>query len=543
MTPPSLSPSPASAANPTPPGWLDAVRRLGPEQACATLRGAFAVQTTLEDGRTVLAVDAFARSTLCWTCENGALRVANRADAFASRELDAQSVFDYLFLHSVPAPRTIFRGVHRVPAGHCVVIDGGRSRTTRYQRLEFRPQPRPSFDSLKREFRALLLEAVQSELEDGIPACFLSGGTDSSTVAGHIKRLAGEVHTYSIGFDAAGYDEMEYARIAARHFGTRHHEYYVTPEDLLRHIPSVAAAYDQPFGNSSALPAYCCARVARDDGVSKLLAGDGGDELFGGNSRYAMQKVYGLYGRLPGMLRQGLVEPLLRLPVTGRFALMRKARNYVRDAKLPPTERVHNYNLLLRLGLDEVLEPAFLAAVRPQATLEQQRMVWDEVSADSDLDRHLAYDWRYTLAESDLPKIRGTSELAGIKAGYPLLDDRLVDFSMRLPTAYKLRGFKLRWFFKEALRDFLPEAIINKQKKGFGLPFGVWAMRHPALKALASDSVRAFAARGVVRPGFADALLDQWLPSHPGYYGEMVWILMMLEQWLRRHASEWRFEG
>ena len=336
---------------------------------------------------------------------------------------------------------------------------------------------------------------------------------------------------------------MEFARLAARHFGAKHHEYYVTPDDLVRSIADVAGSYDQPFGNSSALPAYCCALRAREDGVTKLLAGDGGDELFGGNTRYAMQKVYGIWDQLPAIVRNGLIEPLLALPGVQHFSVLRKGRNYVRDAKIGLPDRLQHYNLLLRLGVENVLTPAFAGSVRPESVFEQQRGVWSLTTADNDLDRMLAYDWRYTLAESDLPKVRGTSQLAGVKVGYPMLNDALTDFSMHLPTSYKVKGYKLRWFFKEALRDFLPEAIITKQKKGFGLPFGVWATQHSELKALATESVRSFGARGVVRPEFVKKLLDEYLPAHPGYYGEMVWILMMLEQWLRRHAPDWRFRA
>ncbi len=160
----------------------------------------------------------------------------------------------------------------------------------------FDEQRNPSFDALKGEFRQLLQDAVAAQLDGSKPACFLSGGTDSSTVAGMIGLASGKAATrYSIGFDAQGYDEMEYARLAARHFKTEHHEYYVTPDDLVRSIPTVAAHFDQPFGNSSALPSYYCAKMARDDGVTKILGGDGGDELFGGNSRYAKQRVFGWY--------------------------------------------------------------------------------------------------------------------------------------------------------------------------------------------------------------------------------------------------------
>ena len=144
------------------------------------------------------------------------------------------------------------------------------------------------------------------------------------------------------------------------------------------------------------------------------------------------------------------------------------------------------------------------------------------------------------LGEIDLPKVRGTCALAGLGVGFPMLDQQLVDFSMRLPIDYKLRGVKLRWFFKEALRGFLPDDIINKKKQGFGLPFGPWAVKDAALNKLATDTLYSLAGRGVVQPGFIQSLLSQRLQEHPGYYGEMVWILMMLEQWLQHHAPGYR---
>jgi asparagine synthase (glutamine-hydrolysing) len=144
------------------------------------------------------------------------------------------------------------------------------------------------------------------------------------------------------------------------------------------------------------------------------------------------------------------------------------------------------------------------------------------------------------LAENDLPKVCGTAQLAGLTVGFPMLDARLVDFSLRLPTSYKLRVLRLRWFFKEALRGFLPDDIISKKKHGFGLPFGVWMTRNPALNTLAVDSLRSLGSRNIVRPAFIQDLLDNKLGSHPGYYGEMVWILMMLEQWLRVHSPDYR---
>ena len=152
------------------------------------------------------------------------------------------------------------------------------------------------------------------------------------------------------------------------------------------------------------------------------------------------------------------------------------------------------------------------------------------------IDRQLAFDWRYTLAECDLPKVRGSAALAGINVGFPLLDDDLLKFSQRLPPSYKLRDMKLRWFFKEALRGFLPDATISKKKQGFGLPFGVWAVSNPALSRLAADTLHSLGQRGIINVNFITTLLRVHLPAHPGYYGEMIWILMMLELWLQRRA-------
>jgi len=512
------------------------------QSLAAAARGDFAIAVSdPASGRAFLAIDRFAQRTLCYRVCNGELQFAERADALpgGAAEIDPQAIFDYLFFHCIPSPRTIFNDVFRLPPGHCAWFDRGELTVEPYRVPEFTERAATaSFDDLKAEFRQSLQDAVARQLDGSVPACFLSGGTDSSTVAGMLGLVAGQpAHTYSIGFEAEGYDEMAFARIAASHYKTVHHEYYVTPDDLVRSIGAVARHYDQPFGNSSALPAYYCAKVARDNGVTRLLAGDGGDELFGGNSRYAKQRVFGWYRHVPGALRGGLLQPLLESTPLGALPGFSKARSYVEQAKVAMPDRMQMYNLLLRLGIHDVLTPEFLARVNTQGPQELQRHVWALAKTDSELNRTLAYDWRFTLADSDLPKVRGTTELAGVSVGFPFLDDALTDFSCRLPVDYKLRGFKLRWFFKEALRGFLPDEIITKKKQGFGLPFGVWATRHAPLKALAVDSLRSLAERGIVRPGFIKTLVEQRLPEHPGYYGEMVWILMMLEQWLQGKDS------
>ncbi len=494
----------------------------------------------------MLAVDRFATESLCYSETEGELRFGRRADALAGPRagIDAQALYDYLYFHVIPAPRTVFEGVHRLPAAHCASFENGRLTVSRYWSPRFEEQPVASLADAKREFLKLATEAVARQLDGTKPAAFLSGGTDSSTVAGLIGKVTGSgVATYSIGFDAQGYDEMEYARIAARRFGTDHHEYYITPEDLVRGIPAVAAHLDQPFGNSSVLPAYYCALRAREDGVTRLLAGDGGDELFGGNTRYAKQRVFDVYQSVPAALRRAVLEPLADGGLLDRLPVLRKGASYVRQARVPMPGRMQTYNLMYRLGVQNVLTRGFLARIDLEDPARQEQAVWDESKGASFVNRMLAFDWRYTLAENDLPKVRAAAELAGVSVGYPLLDQALADFSATLPTSFKLRGLKLRWFFKEALRGFLPDEILTKKKHGFGLPFGVWTVQHGRLKALAVDSLRSFAGRGIVQPSFVDQLMNRYLPEHPGFYGEMVWILMMLEQWLRHHAPGYHVDA
>lgn len=514
--------------------WLAAFERHGVE-ATSNVHGPFAVALRDGVGRTFLAVDRFSIRTLCFRADGETLLFHERADVVAGDNAasDPQAIFDYLYFHVIPAPRTIFRGVQRLPAGHYALFERGHLTVARWWNPVFDEDCRRPFPELRDEFRQLLREATLRQAEGANVGCFLSGGTDSSTVAGMLTEVTGKpAQTFSIGFDVAGYDEMKYARIAARHFGTDHHEYYVTPEDLVAGIPRVAQSFDQPFGNSSVLPTYYCAKVARQAGVDRILGGDGGDELFGGNTRYAKQRIFGAYDHLPGFVRRGLLEPILSAgnPLT-RIPGVRKVASYVEQARVPMPDRMQMYNLLTRLGLTEVLTPEFLASIDADEPLRKQREVYGVAEKCALINQMLAFDWRYTLAENDLPKVIGATALAGVPVGFPLLDDALTDFALRLEPRLKLRGLQLRWFFKEALRGFLPDAILTKDKHGFGLPFGVWANTHPALKALALDSIAALRKRGIVREQFLVDLVNEHLPRHPGYYGEMVWVLMMLEQW------------
>jgi asparagine synthase (glutamine-hydrolysing) len=297
-------------------------------------------------------------------------------------------------------------------------------------------------------------------------------------------------------------------------------------------VADIATAHDQPFGNASVLPAFCCARFAREHGISRLLAGDGGDELFGGNERYAMQHIFSLYGRIPGPLRHGVLDPLLqRMPAVG---VLRKAKGYARQANIQLPERLQTYNLLERLGASQVLDGGFLAGIDLSEPAALMRESYHGADAGSQINRLLALDLRFTLADSDLPKVNRACELAGVEVAYPLLDAEVVDFSLRLRPDMKLRGTRLRWFFKEALRDFLPREVLEKQKHGFGLPFGPWLRDHARLRELAGDTLAGLRRRHIVNEALLDDLMNNRLAEHAAYYGTLVWVLMTLALWLDR---------
>ena len=520
--------------------WIQALERQG-DAAAVRVRGRYAaIGIDIGARRATLISDRFGTWPICYAEDGGVLCFADRADAVpgGTRKLSPQAIYDYLYFHMIPSPSTVFEGVRRLPAGHFLTWKQGRIESAPHWRPVFDENNRPDLEHSKRRFLEIIENAVAREASGHEVGAFLSGGTDSSTVSGMLCKVLGKpARGYSIGFDATGYDEMEYARIAARHFGVDHREYYVTPDDLLDGIPQVAAHYDQPFGNSSAVPAWICASRARADGIDKLLAGDGGDELFGGNTRYAKQRIFGWYDAIPGLVRKAALEPVLALPGMNRIPLIKKGVSYVEQARVPMPDRQQMYNMVHRLGAANIFTPEFLAGVDTGLPLQHQRETWQGIHTGALINHMLAWDWKYTLSDNDLPKVIGTTDLAGLDVGFPLLADELVDFSLTIPPDWKLKGLTLRWFFKEALRGFLPDEIIAKKKHGFGLPFGIWACQHPGLKALARDTLGTLKQRGIVRPAFIDELLATHLPAHPGYYGEMVWILMTMELWFQQHSA------
>ena len=523
---------------------IAAFRDQGPG-VCTRLSGPFSLAVVCDaSGEALFAVDRLGIGNIVYAQTSEGIVFGTSAEALHRHpairpQVDWQSLYHYVHFHMVPGPATAFSDEKRLLPGHYLHMRSGSTRVGRYWQVQFAENEERPFVELQETFLTTLRDSVQRMSAHGRTGAFLSGGTDSSTVSGLLGQVTGKpADTFSIGFAEPGYDEMEYARIAARHFKTAQHEYYVTPADIVEAIPKLAEIYDQPFGNSSAVPTYCCAKFARESGMQLLLGGDGGDELFGGNERYATQYRYSLYGRLPGPLRCGLIEPLARaLPGGAVVPPIHWYRRLVELASMPMPQRMDAHNLLVRLGPQNVFTHEMLATIDLGGPQRLMRDVYNGAQAATLINKMLAYDFQFTLADSDLPKVMKSCELAGVPVEFPMLDDRLVSFSAHLAPHLKLKGTKLRYFFKEALRGFLPDEIITKTKHGFGLPFGPWLRSHRPLYELVMDSLGALRKRGFVRSDFIDDLMSSRLQEHAGYYGTMAWVLMMLEMWFTRHSA------
>lgn len=469
---------------------------------------------------------------------------ASLSKCYGLSRIAEQGLYDYLYFHMLPAPGSVYTGVRKLGAAEMLEITPDHHKITRHWIPEFRENSNIPRIVLQSQLVGHLRQAVDhcaGNPEEKVGA-FLSGGLDSSTVAGMLsERQGGSCDAYAIGFDAEGYDEMPYARLTAKHFGLRLHEYYVTPDDVLRTLPMVAAAFDEPFGNSSALPAYFCASMAAADGMDVLLAGDGGDEIFGGNARYAKQKVFERYLDAPAWLRSGVVEPVLRL-MPAKVPLISKARSFIDQANIPLPDRLQNYSFLEQNDPEDVFTPALFKKFNRASPMDRLRKIYHAPGDASSLNRMLFLDWQVTLADNDLRKVSRACELAGVAVRYPMLDDGLVAYSTSIPTDWKLPGRQLRAFYKTSLSGWLPEATLAKSKHGFGLPFGIWMKQYKPLQELAYDNILKLRERRIFKLSFLDRALSAHRDDHASYFGELIWVLTVLELWLSANHPDYRYE-
>lgn len=508
------------------------------------LSGRFALfLIDLVNGAISVATDRFASLPLYYAEDDQQLVIANDLPLLQQylheTDLSHQALLDYVYYHMIPSPHSIYQQVKKLPLASLLEYREVLTVNT-YWQPDFTPVTK-SKDALARELQQRLLDAVAPFSELAGSGCFLSGGLDSSTVTACLAKLSGQqIKTFTIGFAEPGYDETAYAKVVADAFNTEHHVYYVTADDIVDALPSLAAHFFEPFGNSSALPTYFCARYAKEQGISTLLAGDGGDELFSGNERYTKQLVFERYNRLPAWFR-ALVSTAVDAG-NGLFntGLLRKGKSFLQQSQLDLASRLQHYNFLHQHQVQDVFTADFLQQVNVTLPLSMVQQRFSDVATSDPVNSMLYNDWKFTLADNDLVKVNTMTSLAGVNVAYPLLDQGLLELANRIAPQLKLEGGQLRAFYKYACRDLLPKATLTKSKHGFGLPFGLWLSKHKPLQQLAYQQLCALKQRNLFRPQFIDNILQQHKDTHATYYGELIWLLTLLELWLNAHQPNWQ---
>ena len=499
------------------------------------LKGQFAIAIIKPDSQyCLLAIDPLGIRPLAYYYQDGLLVFSSQLDNIlihpqVKTKINPQGIFNYLYFQMIPSPNSIYQHIAKLQPGEMIECKQGQLQKDFYWQQDYTDST-ISETKLAQQLTEQLKQSVQQSLRPEKTGAFLSGGLDSSTVCGVFQSLSDTpIDAFSIGFDAEGYDEMEFARISARHFGVKLHEYYVTPDDVLKAIPLIAATYDEPFGNASAIPAYYCAKFAKQHGIQHLLAGDGGDEIFAGNERYVKQKIFDLYRFCPEIIKQALLEPL------SNIAALSKVKSYIEQAKIAMPERMETYNFLHRSPLVDIFAKDFLASIDSSQPIELLNQSYHRTNTDSLVKNMLAVDAKFTLADNDLRKVNQMCQLAGVDVSYPLLQQNLVDFSATIPSQLLIKRFELRAFFRHAIADFLAPETLSKNKQGFGLPFGVWMNTHQGLKDFADANLQSIQQRGILNPNYIKTIIEAQQQGHAAYYGVMIWLLIMLEQWLQTH--------
>jgi asparagine synthase (glutamine-hydrolysing) len=511
----------------------------------AQLDGMFAL--AVWDGRReqlLLARDRLGEKPLVYRLESQRLLFASELKSIVElpdvpRDIDPQALDEYLTYQYVPHPRTIFRGISKLPPGHVAVYAEGRLDVRPYWQPDFaRELVRPAAE-YARDLRAALTQAVEMRLQSDVPlGAFLSGGVESTIVVGLMRQLgASPLRTFSIGFTEGEHDETRYARLAAERFETIHEEFRVEARavDLL---PQLVSHYDEPFADSSAIATWYLAQFARQH-VTVALTGNGGDELFAGYPRYRAVRLASAIDRLPRPLRWLLSGNFWQaLPAsTSRRCLRRQFKQFAGPLGLSPVRRYLEWvsvfgeaqrGDLYRDDFCRTLpnaDPiAFLAAAFARSRGR------DAVTAASLADL-VTY-----LPCSVMTKVDIASMAHGLECRCPLLDHRVVDLAAAMPVGLKFRRGRGKRILHEAFGDLLPGAIRRRGRTGFGVPLDHWF--RGALGDFARDTLLASLARTAeyFRATAISRLLDEHQQNRKDH-SNRLWSLLFLELWMQRWVS------
>jgi len=490
--------------------------------------------------RLILARDRMGIKPLVYSWDGRRLLFASEIkaiveDATVSRDLDPDALGEYLTYHYVPAPRTIFASVRKLPPASLLVLplDGGAPEVSRYWRLRFAPDSSITEGEWMERLGAHLSDAVRCHMVSDVPiGAFLSGGVDSSTVVALMAEAsATPIRTFSIGFDEADFDELRFARQVATRYGTDHYELVVKPA-ALDVLPKLAWHLDEPFADSSAIPTYYVAKITREH-VTVALSGDGGDENFAGYRRYAQAMALAArMDRSPARVARPLLRLTSRLlPVGARgqaWSGLFGSGALERYARLVTHERPET--------LRRALSPEWAhVADRTSAPVSFERLLAKGGGLDpvSTL-QHI--DMETYLPDDILAKVDRTSMAVSLESRVPLLDHRLLEFVATIPSSLKLKGGTGKYILKRAMASRLPADILSRRKMGFGVPLGAWfrgELRDMTHDLLLEPRTRQ---RGIFRTSWVEGLLRDH-ESRRRDCSARLWAMLCLELWMRRWAD------
>ena len=508
-------------------------------RACVErLRGMFAFAIWDARRRTLfLARDRVGKKPLFYFAGSDRFLFASEIKAILSDphvpvEPDPIALDHFLALQYIPAPQTAFRGIRKLPAAHWMEVRDGRVEIGRYWKLRYAPKRRVSWPDALAELRWHIAEAVRLRLMSDVPlGAFLSGGIDSSAVVAHMSRaLDRPVRTFSVGFDEASFDERPFARMVANRYGTDHTELVVRPA-VLDILPRLVWHYDEPFGDSSAVPSYAIAELTRRH-VTVVLNGDGGDENFAGYDRYVVNRRAHRGDRVPAGLRRGAAALIRCLPPSSRQRAPWRKLSSVAEAMAQAPERRYA-RWIGHLSPDErqdLYTTSFQERVEGSDPEQLFVEAFGRSDADDWTDATLDTDVGLYLADDLLVKMDRATMASSLEARSPLLDHVLMEYVASLPPTFKLSGGQKKRIFKAALRGDVPDAILDRPKMGFGAPISSWFRNE--LREMAQDlllSPRAVQ-RAYFRPAVVGRLLDEHI-SGQADHGEDLWDLLVLEVW------------
>jgi asparagine synthase (glutamine-hydrolysing) len=502
------------------------------------LRGMFAFAIVDERaGRLVLARDRVGIKPLVYSWDGRRLLFASEIKAIledpaVARDLDLEALGQYLTFHYVPAPRTIFAAIRKLPPASTLVLSlkGGEPVVSRYWSLRFAPDAGVTEGNLVERLRAELSDAVRCHMISDVPiGAFLSGGLDSSTVVALMAQASPTpIRTFSIGFDEADFDELRFARQVAARYGTDHYELVVKP-NALEVLPKLAWHFDEPFADSSAIPTYYVSKITREH-VTVALSGDGGDENFAGYRRYA--RALGLHQRLdqgPGQLARPLLKlasQLLPVGAPGQaMAGMLGAGPLERYFRLVTYQRRET---LRRLLSDELVD---LASSGPDVATFSRLAAEGQAPDYVSTLQHI--DIATYLPDDILAKVDRASMAVSLESRVPLLDHRLMEFVATVPSSLKLRNGGGKYLLQRAMAQDLPAEILTRKKMGFGVPLGAWFRRE--LRDMTRDVL--LGARARQRSIFRASEVEGLLATHEAGRRDCsarLWSLICFELWMQQ---------